>query len=681
MSLSLPEVKSFFRRPLRLRYHLITVFLVTMTPLFLFAVYMIYRSVEEERATFRRGAIERTRAIMTAVDSELKSSITTLEALATSRELDGDDLRLFYDEAMRVFKSQRDWTTINVADASGQQLMNLLRPFGSELPLVAEPDKVGIASKTQRTVIGNLVLGTTTKQLDFAIRTPVVRNGQTKYVISGVVKPTVIGELLAKQQLPRDWVLAVMDANHRIVTRTLDPERTVGEIAAQGLRAALPESAEGWGRGRSKEEKDVYRAYTRSPFSGWSVSMNISAQVVDAPLHGPLLSVALLGLGLLSLGIALALLLSSRTAASIESLSSSVVDLGLGKAAAAAAAANHVPSRIAEVEHLRDAFLTARRLIQERSDERDQFEREVWRQASLLELTHDAVFVREFPHGPIIYWNRGAEALYGYPRAGAMGHSPHTLLKTFHPRGMDFVESELAEKGEWSGELIHTTRDGRKICSDSRHVLAVQADGKRIVLETNRDISVRKREEKTRQVQSAVNGILAESPALIEATPKLLRVLCELGEWDVAGMWEMDRTANELACVEVWHPASVPVPDFEADTRPRRFAPGTSLVGRVLESREPEWIADVTRDRNFLRAASARNDGIHAGFCFPIKLGEEVLGAIECFSREIRPPDVAFVQTLTAIGGQLGQFIQRKRAEEALELLNRILSKDAEPVA
>src|SRR5215470_427877 len=149
------------RRPRRLRAHMIALFLAVVTLLFIFSIFMIYRAADEERATFRRGAVERVRAIMTAVDAELKSSITTLEAVATSKVLDGGDLRDFYDEAMRVFNSQQDWTTINVADASGRQLMNLLRPYGSELPPVAEPDKVEQAFKTQKTVIGNLVMGTT----------------------------------------------------------------------------------------------------------------------------------------------------------------------------------------------------------------------------------------------------------------------------------------------------------------------------------------------------------------------------------------------------------------------------------------------------------------------------------------------------------------------------------------
>jgi hypothetical protein len=373
---------SRFRSPLPLRSYLVALFLLAMTPLLAFAVYMIYRSAQEERATFRRGAVERARAITTAVDSELKSSITTLEALATSETLDRNDLAGFYDVAMRVFISQHDWTTINLADQYGKQLMNLLRPLGTELPPVAEPELVKEIVNSQKTVIGNLVLGTTTGQIDFAIRVPVVRNGRTKYVVSGVVKPAVIGAVLAKQQIPSGSMLAVIDANGRIVARTREPGRSLGQQAARELRETRMVTSEGWVRGRSLEGADVYRAYTRSPFSGWTVALNVPAAVVDAPLHGTPLIVGLFGLGVMLLGVALALVFSRRTAASIESLTGMAETLALSEHPKAETGA----SGIAEVEQLRQALATAGRLIDERVQERDAFERELWRQASLLEL-------------------------------------------------------------------------------------------------------------------------------------------------------------------------------------------------------------------------------------------------------------------------------------------------------
>jgi PAS domain S-box-containing protein len=116
-------------------------------------------------------------------------------------------------------------------------------------------------------------------------------------------------------------------------------------------------------------------------------------------------------------------------------------------------------------------------------------------QANLLEQSHDAIFVWEFPR-TIVYWNRGADELYGFSREEAIGRLSHELLQTEHPMATPDFEAALERDGEWSGELTHTTSDGRRIMVESRHVLMREADGRRLVLETNRDITERKRVER-----------------------------------------------------------------------------------------------------------------------------------------------------------------------------------------
>jgi PAS domain S-box-containing protein len=123
-----------------------------------------------------------------------------------------------------------------------------------------------------------------------------------------------------------------------------------------------------------------------------------------------------------------------------------------------------------------------------------QAEQALRQQANLLEQAHDAIFVWEFPR-TIVYWNRGAEQLYGFSRTEAIGRLGHELLHTEHPMPAPDFEATLERDGEWTGELTHTTRDGRKIIVESRHVLMPGADGRRLVLETNRDVTERKRAE------------------------------------------------------------------------------------------------------------------------------------------------------------------------------------------
>ena len=123
--------------------------------------------------------------------------------------------------------------------------------------------------------------------------------------------------------------------------------------------------------------------------------------------------------------------------------------------------------------------------------ERKQAEEALRRQANLLDQTHDAILVWRFP-GTIIYWSRGAERLYGFSSDEATGRVSHDLLRTEHPMPAELFEALIERHGTWSGELTQTTRDGRKVVVDSRHVLVHEPDGHRFVLETNRDITERR---------------------------------------------------------------------------------------------------------------------------------------------------------------------------------------------
>src|SRR6478736_913797 len=88
-------------------------------------------------------------------------------------------------------------------------------------------------------------------------------------------------------------------------------------------------------------------------------------------------------------------------------------------------------------------------------------------QASLLDITHDAVIVRDM-NGVITFWNRGAEQLYGWPREEAVGHATHELIRTVFPISLIDIKAALLDSDRWEGELVHTKRDGTKVVVASR---------------------------------------------------------------------------------------------------------------------------------------------------------------------------------------------------------------------
>jgi len=187
------------------------------------------------------------------------------------------------------------------------------------------------------------------------------------------------------------------------------------------------------------------------------------------------------------------------------------------------------------------------------------------------------------------------------------------------------------------------------------------------VFGTLQDITERKRAEQRLLVQHAVPQILAVAASLEDATPKILQAVCESLVWDVGALWRVDRETGVLRCVELWHTSAIDIPEFEAASRQRTFPPGIGLPGRVWTNREPVYIPDVVNDPEFPRASIAAREHLHAGLGVPIVLGGEVLGVMEFFSSEIRQPDRELLDMMAAIGSQIGQFIERQRAEDALD--------------
>ena len=169
--------------------------------------------------------------------------------------------------------------------------------------------------------------------------------------------------------------------------------------------------------------------------------------------------------------------------------------------------------------------------------------------------------------------------------------------------------------------------------------------------------------------QYAVARALAESTSLGEAAPRVLRAICEALGWDHGGLWRVDAAAGVLRCVETWQTPGLAFPGFEETSRRLAFASGEGLPGRVWESRRPAFIPDVSADDNFPRAKVASREGLRGALGTPIVLGEQVLGVLEFFSREIARPDEELLEMLATIGSQVGQFVERKRAESELETL------------
>jgi PAS domain S-box-containing protein len=173
------------------------------------------------------------------------------------------------------------------------------------------------------------------------------------------------------------------------------------------------------------------------------------------------------------------------------------------------------------------SFAAARRRVErELREARDKLEIEVGertRQASLLNLTHDTIFVRDVDD-MISYWNRGAQELYGWTANEALGKRAHDLLETIFPAPLEDINANLLRSGRWEGDLVHTRRDGAKLTVASRWALQRDEHGQPIaILETNNDITERNRaQQEIRKLNEELEQRVIERTRDLETVNKEL---------------------------------------------------------------------------------------------------------------------------------------------------------------
>ena len=183
---------------------------------------------------------DRARSLMTAIESELRASATPLEVLARSPSLDRGDLEAFRAEAERALEARNGgWVNFLVSRAdSGEVVMNLLVPAGGSLQRPADTATIRESARSRPFTVGEIVLSEVPKRPLFAIRVPVVRRDRVELVLSAVVDPATVGQVVDRQKFPPEWAVAVIDGNFRFVARR--PAAGFGNaFASPSLRQAI----------------------------------------------------------------------------------------------------------------------------------------------------------------------------------------------------------------------------------------------------------------------------------------------------------------------------------------------------------------------------------------------------------------------------------------------------------
>ncbi|HET7339887.1 MAG TPA: ATP-binding protein [Methylomirabilota bacterium] len=321
-----------------LRAHLVALTVVVIVPIVGFAIYLTVELGRAQQQAVERGLDDTVSALVTAVDRELVSSITTLRALATSRFLDGGDLAGFHEQARRVLASQADtgWTSVRLAAADGTPLMHTLITPGGAVPPDPDLPTLRATVATRQPAISSLALGPVTHQLGFGVRVPVVRDGAVRYVLTATLGARAMAAALASQHGAPDRIAVLYDRNDAIIYRTVNAERLIGTL----VTPRLAEQSRGRQTGKlddvNREGTPVRSVFQRSPLSGWVVAVGIPRRVLYAPERRSLTTIFAAGLAVIGLSAGLALVIERRIRRPIAALTTAVQAVGRGEPPGAA---------------------------------------------------------------------------------------------------------------------------------------------------------------------------------------------------------------------------------------------------------------------------------------------------------------------------------------------------------
>lgn len=160
-----------------------------------------------------------------------------------------------------------------------------------------------------------------------------------------------------------------------------------------------------------------------------------------------------------------------------------------------------------------------------------------------------------------------------------------------------------------------------------------------------------------------------------------LGLICKAYDWPVGHVFVMDRSNSELVSSRIWYLENgKDFETFKKISEVATFQHGSGLPGRVLSSKKPHWIADVTKDDNFPRAKEAENIGVKAAFAFPIIVSGKVIAVWEFFAKDAFEADKELLTVIDAVGSQISRVIERISAEEYKEKARNIAIKSARAV-
>jgi diguanylate cyclase (GGDEF)-like protein/PAS domain S-box-containing protein len=228
--------------------------------------------------------------------------------------------------------------------------------------------------------------------------------------------------------------------------------------------------------------------------------------------------------------------------------------------------------------------------------------------------------------------------------------------------GMSTLESRMVRK---DGSVIWVRRTISAICGK---------DGApQYTINVVEDITESKQEELRRTMEYAVTRELAGEESLPDLFPKIIEIICRNMGWEFGLAWTWNHDQRALRYFTSWGADAPALQKFVADSMERaiRPVPGEQqgLIRRAYTSGEAVWISNITPAEGFRRAQLIGDAGLRGAFAFPLLRGSDVVGVMEFYHRNAHESEKTLIGSAQSIGHQIGQYMGRREAEEALKFV------------
>jgi signal transduction histidine kinase len=322
------SVREQTRTPLSVRTQIVGLVLAVVVPLLAFSAFLVHRSAEHEQESMAGTVRERAQTASATIDHELSLLRARLFALAGSSYLQAGNFAAFHVQASQAVNV--DGLRIVLSDLSGQEVINTRVPFGEKLPVTTDVDAIRRVVATGQPDISDLTRDAVTGEPVIAINVPVFRDDRLAYVLSLDVAPR-IPRILARLELPKDWIAAVSDRKGFTIGRSREADRYTGQMVRPEIMQRYRASDSGWFPIISRDGVPVYNAFTHVRLAGWAVGMGIPDDILFAPVRRSTLVLMLAGVVTMLIALVTASVIGRHIAKPISELVTYAFIVGRGE--------------------------------------------------------------------------------------------------------------------------------------------------------------------------------------------------------------------------------------------------------------------------------------------------------------------------------------------------------------